>query len=273
MSVWIAPEARGAPLPPLKAMQDAAGRAAARLAYRLRLPLALTGGLLAALSVLLALSPASAPPDMAGQDLDASAGVWTRDPDARPLLSAVSPALSDLPRSMGVWTRTLGGMTETEHRLSVGDIDRSEPYVLIIANRQAGARPPRSLFLASARHAADAGLAVGRFTPLSGERSSPLETARISLARAVGFGPVRNECLAWRIEPRGDIGVEGIACLPAERPEPDRIACLLRGLAREAGSAEPALRRDLLDAAGSVACDAAVTGAKAAPARVARTRQ
>ena len=259
--------------------QTDVARVLAGAAYYARLPLALSGGLIAALAVFLTLSPAPARVATTDADLDVGAGVWTRASDARPALSLTSLPFAALPSGAAVWTRTRAGVVEVEDRLTVGDVDGNGPFVLaIVAHRPDGEHVPASLFLASARHAADAGLAVGRFTPLPEESGTRglVEVGRIALARAVGFGPVRNDCVAWRTGRKdGSLRVEGVACLPGDRPDLERVACLMQDLAMGVSDVEPSLRRGLLEAAGQkTACAGSRPAAPKPPGwRVARTRQ
>ena len=93
MSVWTAHDSG---LPPLAAGWSATlARRFGAFVMRARMVLALTGGLLAALAVLLVFLP-EAP--HAPVVRDPGIGVWTRKPDVLPRLAIRDPALAGLPR-------------------------------------------------------------------------------------------------------------------------------------------------------------------------------
>lgn len=202
----------------------AARRAFGRTALAVRLPLALTGGLLGAVAVL-----ARMPSERPAPPLSHAASVaWTREAEASPRFALKAPALAALPLRQEVWTREAGGRRETEYRAIVGAPNGDGPFVTVVAARNAD--PHASLFLASVRGAANAGLAVARFGRVAEHRGrfGTAETASVFLSG--GRGPAR-DCVAWRSRDAEEIGWSGFLCPAADgRVEGAEVECLLRDL-------------------------------------------
>ena len=251
MSVWTSFEPG---LPPLASgWLDALSRRLRVMAFKARLVLALTGGLLASLIVLLLLLPA---PRRVPVIPDPGIGAWTRSPGAASRLAILSPALAGLPRSGALWTRTRDGATETEDRLIVGDMDGPRAFMLAAAAGSSAA--DTSLFVASARLAANEGLSVSRFAAGQGPdqetRFAPMETARVSLSRVFPSGLTRDSCAAWRAPAGSNVVLIGFACPAAGETLTDsQLDCLLRDLVAQPG-ADSALREALRPAGTSAAC-------------------
>lgn len=254
MSVWTSHETG---LPPLASGgSDVFVRALSRFAFKARMVLALTGGLIASLVVLLILSPE---PPHAPVVNDLGIGAWTRKAEASPRLTIRSAAFAGLPQSAALWTRARGNVTETEDRLIAGDVEANGPFLLVAAARPAADAGDTSLFVASARLAANEGLSVSRFAPAAGQpptawRFAPLETARVTLAKVFPSAPARESCLAWRAPAGSGIVLSGLAC-PAsgEAFSDEQFDCLLRDLAAMP-AADAQLRDALAPVAAPMAC-------------------
>lgn len=257
MSVWTSHEAG---LPPLAVGgSDALVRALRRFAFRARMVLALTGGLLAALVVLFLLTPE---PPHAPVVNDPGIGAWTRKADVPPRLTIRSAAFAGLPQSSMLWTRTRGAATETEDRLTVGDVEANGPFLLIAAARPAADAGETSLFIASARLAANEGLSVSRFAPAAPQpaaagptaRFAPMEIARVTLAKVFPSAPARDTCVAWRAPAGARIVLTGLVCpASADAFAEDQFDCLLRDLAALPG-ADTELRDALAPVIAPAAC-------------------
>lgn len=256
MSVWTSHEAG---LPPLAAGgSDALVRALSRFAFKARMVLALTGGLIASLVVLLILSPE---PPHAPVVNDPGVGAWTRKADASPRLTVRSATFAGLPQSVALWTRTRGTVAETEDRLMVGDVEANSPFLLVAAARPAADAGDTSLFVASARLAANEGLSVSRFAPAAGQaapatawRFAPMETARVTLAKVFPTVPPRESCMAWRAPAGAGVVLSGLVC-PAsgETLSDEQFDCLIRDLAAMP-AADAQLREALAPVAAPAAC-------------------
>lgn len=235
MSVWTSHETG---LPPLAAGgSDAFVRALSRFALKAHMVLALTGGLLAALAVLLFLTPE---PPLAPIVNDPGTGVWTRKADAAPRLTIRSAAFAGLPQSAALWTRARGPVTEIEDRLIVGDVEAKGPFLLVAAARPVADAGETSLFVTSARLAANEGLSVSRFAPATGQpgntgqavRFAPLETARVTLAKVFPTAPARESCIAWRAPAGAQVVLSGLVCpVSGDAFANEQFDCLLRDLA------------------------------------------
>lgn len=256
MSVWTSDETG---LPPL-ALGGSEGlvRALSRFAFRARMVLALTGGLLAALVVLLALTPE---PPRAPVVNDPGIGAWTRKTDISPRLTIRAAAFAGLPQSSVLWTRARGTVVETEDRLTVGDIEGAGPFLLVAAARPGAGVSDTSLFVASARLAANEGLSVSRFAPAMDRpagtaalRFAPMETARVTLAKVFPTAPARDSCLAWRGPAGPQVVLSGLICpAPGDAFAEDQFDCLLRDLAATPG-ADTQLREALVPVGAPAAC-------------------
>ena len=231
MSVWTTQESG---LPPLAAgWPETFARRFGAFALRARLVLALTGGLLAALAVLLILLPGRPPAPVVR---DPGIGAWVRKPELAPRLAVRDPSLAGLPQSGALWSRPHGDRTDIEDRLTVGDMEGTGRFLLIAAARSAGDASDTSLFVASARLAANAGLAVSRFAaerPGGASRAgrfAPMETALVSLARVFPSGVVagsvsrmararrlRHHAFRLRLSAGRPIGQRDGSRLPASR--------------------------------------------------------
>ena len=231
MSVWTShDDIRHVPL--AGDWLDASWRRLARFAISARMPLAMTGGLLAALLVLLIFlpDPTPRPPAVKG---DIGAAAWTRQ-SVNARLALRSSSLTGLSQASTLWLRQRGEDRETEDRLTVGEIEGASPYLLTVASRPGAAAAETSLFTASARMAANAGLTISRFARTGDHvgRFGATETARVSLSRVFPSGPSRESCIAWRAGVAGpDLGLGGVVC-PAQGQSIDetKVECLLRDL-------------------------------------------
>lgn len=268
MSVWTSHETG---LPPLAAGgSDAVLRALSRFAVKARMVLALTGGLVASLVVLLILSPE---PPHAPVVNDPGIGAWTRKADAPPRLTVRAAAFAGMPQSSMLWTRARGPVTETEDRLTVGDVESSGAFLLIAAARPAADPNDTSLFIASARLAANEGLTVSRFAPAVGQpaggpdlRFAPMETARVTLAKVFPTMPARESCIAWRAPAGQQVVLSGLVCpAPGDTLPDEQFDCLLRDLA-----ALPAADTQLREAFAPVAAPAACRRSPASPGKTTR---
>lgn len=261
MSVWTSFEPG---LPPLASgWLDALSRRLGALAFRARMVLALTGGLLASLMVLLLFLPE---PRHVPVVPDPGIGAWTRAAGNAPQLALLSPALAGLPRSGALWTRSRDGVTETEDRLIVGDMDGNRAFMLVAVARSPAT--DTSLFIASARLAANQGLSVSRFAAGQASdqetRFSPMETARVTLSRVFPSGLSRESCAAWRAPAGSGLVLVGFACPAAGETLSDgQLDCLLRDLVAQPGE-DGALREALRPIGPGKACQVAAT---AKPAR------
>lgn len=258
MSVWTTQESG---LPPLAAgWPETFARRFGAFALRARLVLALTGGLLAALAVLLILLPGRPPAPVVR---DPGIGAWVRKPELAPRLAVRDPSLAGLPQSGALWSRPHGDRTDVEDRLTVGDMEGTGRFLLIAAARSAGDASDTSLFVASARLAANEGLAVSRFAaerPGGASRAgrfAPLETALVSLARVFPSGVSREACLAWRAPAGFDITLSGFVCPQAGQSVSETdLDCLLRDLVALPG-ADADLREALRTSPPGSACRSA----------------
>ena len=267
MSVWTSHDAG---IPPLAAGgSDVVLRALSRFAFKARMVLALTGGLIASLVVLLILSPH---PPHAPVVNDPGIGAWTRKADASPRLTVRSAAFAGLPQSSMLWTRARGPVTKTEDRLIVGDVESNGAFLLVAAARPAAEASETSLFIASARLAANEGLTVSRFAPAAGQpagpdlRFAPMETARVTLAKVFPTMPARESCIAWRAPAGQQVVLSGLVCpAPGDAFSDEQFDCLLRDLA-----ALPAADTQLREVFAPVATPAACRRSPASPGKAAR---
>lgn len=271
MSVWTRPENDTLPLIPAE-WRDAAHRWASQIVLPLRLPLALTGGLLAALGVLLALMPETVPRPVPAADI--GAGAWTKLADAPPRFGSRATE----PRDVGVWMRETNEGRETEDRLAFGRLN-GDVFMLVIAARRPSAAPTPGFFVASVRAGANAGLAIGRFGGVSDYtgRFGPTEVAHVTLTNA-SERAAGSDCLAWRASgDRQDVELAGFLCQGGGLPTDTKgLECALRDLVPSAGS-DNLLRQALKPPTtpAPAACKATIADAsRNVPARaVTRTRQ
>lgn len=123
---------------------------------------------------------------------------------------------------------------------ALGAFGEDGPHLHLAVGRSP-ARAPTSLFVDLARRAGGVGIGVARVgrAEAVGTKFGPLEVAGAELA-----GERTRACLAFR-SPEGEIGLRlaGWLCGAAEHPaRPERLACLLDGLALAPAADDPALR-------------------------------
>jgi hypothetical protein len=275
MSVWISPEppsfghlARGR-------FSDDLRRSLEQALIDLRLPIALSTGLVAGL-VVLAVCLSIRPPDARPPALAASASVWGARPDAQPLVSLDTPGLSALPRRYEALSRdrtALGGTVERADRLTIGSFDGPGAWLRVVVRRAADAgRPSAGFFVDTVRQAADAGLALDRFGRAGRlvSRFGPVETASIAVTQAGAPVTSRADCAVLRFGAE-DVALDftALACPPVGRTfDESQLSCIVSRLDSIAAGDEPSVRRYLQAPRGAgkdAGCDIAPAAAVAVP--------
>ena len=213
----------------------------ARAMLRIRLPLALTIGLLGALVVWVALLPTPRAAPAAG-DPDAIPFAWTRGTDRVPRLAWRTPMFAGLSETQARWSRLGPAGDEIDDRLTMGDVGSTEAFAALFATR-APARSDASFYLAVVRAAAKLGLVAGKMPqPAWHEgRFGATETTATSLSSISRNASPREGCLAWRAagDPDGP-SLIGFVCPPSsQKVDAASLECLLANLS----SADGAIRR------------------------------
>jgi hypothetical protein len=268
MSVWISPDPSSwgglAPVRPAR-------RVAAAALLRLRLPIALSAGLVAGL-VVFTLALPTLPTPARSVRTDALSGLWMPRPAAQPVVVFDAFGLAGLPRRYEALARERTDETgqdrhEREDRLTIGSMAGDAPFLRIILARSPDAgQPAGSFYIDSARRAADAGLAVDRFRAAGDfmTRFGAVETASVALSQG---DTKRPDCLALRFG-AADAALDfmALACPSAGRRfEEAQVACLFRTLDSPANGDEPSVRRYLQRSGREPLCEFQPV----APARVA----
>lgn len=219
--------------------------AAARTARRYALEIALFSGLcvmLAGAYLLLALSEeGERPPPPA----PAVAATWAEVNRPLPMFSFAAPEFAKAPVAYRMRRHTTGG--GREDALTLGAFADSAAWLRIVIHQIGGEGAPRqTLFVETARRAADAGLALDSLSASSelATRFGPVEWAEARLA-APGQAVARQGCSVFRFAAGASaIAVSGLACAPAGAAFSSRqMTCLIGGLDLAAASEDAELQK------------------------------
>ncbi len=128
---------------------------------------------------------------------------------------------------------------ERRDALSLGALEGDAPALRVEMWKGKGARAAGGLFVEMAEESAEFGVAVERLGAAQRLTTSqgPVEWAELTLAVAQG----RRTCVGFRLAPRAEGGLHGVACAAAGRKiDADGLGCLLDRLVvtragREAG--------------------------------------
>ena len=256
--------------PEIARLASTIAAAAGRAARRHRLEVALFSGLGAMLGVIY-LVLAIAPPAERTAAAPAPAPAWVETAKPLPVYSFAAPEFAHAVASYGMRRHSTGGGREDV--LTFGVFTGADAYLRIVVHRVGGeGAPNQTLFVESARRAAEAGLALdglGRATAVL-TRFGQAEWAEARIA-APGQAAAREGCAVFRFaadEPA--LQVFGAACGPDGVAFTRRqMACLIGGLDLAAASDDDELQRYF--ARSELARDAACSGprphAAAAPTR------
>ena len=162
---------------------------------------------------------------------------WVEIDNPSPLFVLDSAAFGKLPRLYEARRAEHGG--GRRDMLTFGRFDGSGDSYLFLSLAKAGAAtPPAPFFVALARPAAEAALALtrsGEPTPLA-TRFGAFEIADVTLARQA----IQASCLGFRFDAEASrFHIAGLACGGARRPlERARLACSLDGLSLVSADAD-----------------------------------
>jgi hypothetical protein len=217
--------------------------------------LALLGAVLALLADLGFERQAALPlPDAPAPD---AASRWVEIESPAPLFALDAPEFAKAPALYQARRQMPGGTRQD--MLTFGHFDGGAAYLYLSLTRPgAETGPPAPFFVAMARHAAEAGLAVTRSdqpAPLA-TRFGAFETADVALERAAA----QASCLGFRFEGKG-LHIAGLACGAGRPPERNALACSLDRLGLVPASADADLGRFFKTAAArhDQACGRAAT--------------
>lgn len=144
-----------------------------------------------------------------------------------------------------------------EDAFTAGAFEAAAPFLHLVVIRDPRSAPAATLFLAVARRAAAAGLAVARTGPSSplATRFGAAEIAPVTLASGAG----ERACTALRLKrPDGGFGLEGWVCgAQGQPPTAAKLACALDGLTLASGAGQATLKAVFVqaDRRGSESCD------------------
>lgn len=215
------------------------------LARRWALEISLFGGLCLMLAAAYAVfavmpeapeRPQAAPPPVAA---------WIDVSRPLPMFSFVGPEFSRQTSTYAMRRHSTGG--GREDAITLGQVSENGPYMRLIVH-QVGAEgaPAQTLFLETARRAAEAGLALDSIgaPAILPTRFGPVEFAEAKIA-AAGAGKAREGCAVFRFSAdQPALRVAGLACGPGGVAFPRRqMSCLIGGLDLTAASEDPDLQK------------------------------
>lgn len=209
-------------------LANAIGHRILRFARRRRLEVALFGGLLTTLlgaSLLLTLDP----PAETEAPRVAPAPAWVDASKPLPMFAVDAPDFAPAPATYAMRRHSTGG--GRQDILSFGQFADEGAYLRLVVHQIGGeGASERTLFLDTARQAADAGLALDGLGLPSAlpTRFGDAEWADARLS-APGEAAARDNCAAFRFSTdKPELRVSGLACGPSGQPyNRSQLSCLI----------------------------------------------